>query len=69
MANNDKEYFTFGGILENLNPDDDRDVIDIRYFKERLECYEIARRIDILTVDEIRKLERLPPYKRICDKT
>ena|GEM_PF-4179778 len=32
MAKTDKEYFTFGGILENLNPDDDRDVIDISYF-------------------------------------
>ena len=57
----DKKYWTFGEILANIS-DDDVDVYNIKNFKERMECYEIAIRIGVLSRDEARQLERLPEY-------
>jgi len=59
MSEKKKQDWTFGGLLENSS-DDDYDADIIKHFKQRVECYEIAKRIGLLTTDEIRKLERLP---------
>ena len=62
MMAEDKRYWSFGGLLGNLS-EDDSDIHIIKDYKGRLECYEIAFRIGLLTVDEMRKLERLPELR------
>ena len=54
------ESWTVGKILSRMDDDPDVGAWLLGDAKERMEAYDIALRNGFLTMDEIRKLERLP---------
>ena len=57
--NEPERTYTFGDLLQNGGA---RYYMD-NHAKMRLECYAIALQHKVLTIDEVRQLEELPPKK------
>ena len=56
----EKRYWTIGGLLAHQDPDNDVSVTITKEAKTRFECYAIGLQYGFLTINEVRRLERLP---------
>ena len=56
--------YTIGGLLESGDVKE-MDGVFFEYYNKRFEFYEKAQKQRLLTTDEIRKLEGLPPRERL----
>lgn len=59
-ANQEMPNYTIGDILELMETEPDIDGTIIGGFSQRMQCYSHGLENGFLTVDEVRKLERLP---------
>ena len=60
LANQNMPDYTIGEILELMETDPDIDGAIIGGFSTRMQCYADGLAAGILTLDEVRKLEKLP---------
>ena len=63
-AINTRPNYTIGDILELMDSDPDIDGAIIGSFTERMDCYAKGINGGFFTVDEVRKLERLPKLEQ-----